>query len=220
MRKVLKVFFLFACFFLYGCSSSYDYSNLNKAFNLLKGSLKPSNDQIKIFNQEEINSIKYPVIEIRTNGFIKQDLMLPISVRDGYSNFMSANGHSVTLQGPFLTKTNGFNTGLISLEFIDRKSIFEENKNDKYKKVYTFIDSDFNAIKYEFNCIIKHGPETTIIILQKTHDLKLIDEVCVNDKIKFTNSYFLDLNNYVWKSYQWASPKNIYFEIFTLKKDY
>ena len=209
---------------LVGCSSSsFKLEDQKKAFELFKDSFSSKQDMYKVYDSKEINKINYPVVEIRTNGFVKQDLMLPISTRKKYVNYLSGRGNSATFEEYFLTKTNGFNVGLISLSQTDINLLADKssyNTKNKHQKEYTFINTDYKANTYKFVCNLKYGSTQQVMILDVMFMLHLIYEECKNDKYSFVNEYFLDEENFVWKSKQWAPVKNIFFEITTLKKDY
>ena len=58
---------------------------------------------IKIFSRKELETINYPLIEIQTNGILKQSLM-PLSQRDNYFNYSSGSGQLITINGFVVTK--------------------------------------------------------------------------------------------------------------------
>ena len=62
-----------------------------------------------------LNHINYPLIEIKTEGILKQALMLPLSTRDGYVNYTSGSGQIITMKGA-VVRTNGMNNHLLSME--------------------------------------------------------------------------------------------------------
>ena len=64
------------------------------------------------FNRSDLDNVKYPLIEVRTNHVIKQVLLLQISYRDGFANYFSGSGQAF-MQGALITKTNGFDANLI-----------------------------------------------------------------------------------------------------------
>ena len=67
--------------------------NIEKMIDAFSNSLdeKP----IKEIKRDEIKDIPYPLIEVRTNGILKQVVMLPLSERGGYSNYTSGEGQNL-----------------------------------------------------------------------------------------------------------------------------
>ena len=59
--------------------------------------------EIKVFSKKELEEISYPLIEVKTNGILKQALMLPISNRNNITNYISGSGQSITIQGQLIT---------------------------------------------------------------------------------------------------------------------
>ena len=86
--------------------------NIEKMIDAFSSSLdeKP----IKEIKRDEIKDIPYPLIEVRTNGILKQAVMLPLSERGGFSNYTSGEGQNLTKNGALITKTFGLNVGMIS----------------------------------------------------------------------------------------------------------
>jgi len=111
LKIIIKIII---CFFVFSCSSS---SSFFERLEMIKNINSMSDEKpIKIFSRQELENINYPLIEIKTNGILKQSLMLPLSQRNNYFNYSSGSGQLITINGFVVTKTNGINIDLLSVE--------------------------------------------------------------------------------------------------------
>tara|TARA_E500000178_G_scaffold354267_1_gene422673 strand:- start:1252 stop:1917 length:666 start_codon:yes stop_codon:yes gene_type:complete len=169
------------------------------------------------FKREDLDKIKYPLIEVRTNDIIKQLLLLQISLRDGYANYYSGSGQTLTMNGALVTKTNGFNADLISLEIQENSPLLVltdlKNWNLFEQRKYKFVTPGFIENLQIFNCDKNIESKTKINIFEKTYELTKITENCKNNTIEFQNIYWSDQKGYVWMSKQWVSKKEVYMDI-------
>ena len=110
--------------------------------------LYKKNNNYEIINVTEdiVESIDYPVIEVRTNGIAKQLLMLQITQRGHYKNYLSGEGRSLTLNKSVISKTNGFDVGLLSVELEKNSLLTKSNPfgpwNSSETKKYSFIKKE------------------------------------------------------------------------------
>ena len=112
--EIKSIFLLTIVILLISCSSN---SSLTDKAKIYKKFYEVSQENpLKIFNRKELDYIKYPLIEIRTTGILKQALMLPLSRRDSYINYWSGSGQTITMNGFVISKTNGINVDLLSVE--------------------------------------------------------------------------------------------------------
>ena len=206
-KKLLLIIYLF---FFSSCSSNTDFDKLSKIFDLYKNQNK--NVEIKTFIRKELDGINYPLIEVRTNGILIQSLMLPLSIRDNYLNYSSGSGQSLTIKGGMILKTNGLESGLISLDVTDRPLLQEtpilEWPLNQTKK-YTFLKPDFSSYTITFQCDFIIKEKESVIIVEKNYILTEIQDVCKSKNYNFSNTYWVDETGFIWKSAQWISPKNI-----------
>ena len=112
------------CIFLFACSSSssiYERLEIINKFNSLSAE-RP----IKVFSRQELENIHYPLIEIQTNGILKQSLMLPLSQRDNYFNYSSGSGQLITMNGFVVSKTNGINIDLLLVQVTKESALLNK----------------------------------------------------------------------------------------------
>ena len=126
MALTFKLKLILFALILISCSSNQDQSNsLSEIWDLYKN--QDEEKEIIPVSIEIKNAIEYPFIEVRSNGFIRQILMIPISNRNNITNYISGDGKSLTMDGGLISKTNGMNNWLLSVE-TNRKSPFYELK--------------------------------------------------------------------------------------------
>ncbi len=174
------------------------------------------------FNRSDLDNVKYPLIEVRTNHVIKQVLLLQISYRDGFANYFSGSGQALTMQGALITKTNGFDANLISLKIPKNSSMLVLKSIDKWKKsekrTYKFVTSGFQEQIIEVLCERSFKKKKKIKIYGIDYDLTKVVETCRNSKLNFENIYWVDYEGFVWRSKQWVSPKRVFIDINILNR--
>ena len=140
MNRIIYILVLFLIFNCSSTNSNRDLENIVKIFNEMTKEV-----EFKTFTTEMFKDIDYPIIEIKTNGIIKQLLMLPVTQRENYYNYSSGSGQSLTFEDQFITKSNGFETHLLSMEF-SRNLLKSFETNDfpfNIDKSYSFLTPDY-----------------------------------------------------------------------------
>ncbi len=208
---------LFLIMLLTSCSNIFN-ENLSKT---LKVFLNPTNNIIKTFNRQELKNINYPLIEVRTNGVVKQVLMLPLTIRNQFYNYTSGSGQQLVMHGAMISKTKGMGTNLVSLELNKSSPFLIKTKPNLWanetKRIYGFLSTLNSIEKYSFSCTIDILGKEVITIVEIDYNLTKINENCKSNETLFSNTYWVSDDGFVWKSKQWISPKNIYAEIYIIK---
>ena len=106
MEIIKKLIFLQIFLIITSCSSGSNFDKTKKIWDLYKN--KENEESEKVLTKEIVDSVGYPLIEIRTNNIIRRQLLLPLSYREDYVNFYSGSGQTLTLTGFMISKTNGF----------------------------------------------------------------------------------------------------------------
>ena len=202
------------------CSSNKDFSKVRDIFYYYQN--HNSEKPIKIFTRNEIENFDYEIIEIKTNGIIRQALMLPISKRYGYTNYITGLGQTINTQGSLISKTNGMNINLLSVETVPNPFIIQRKKDEWpnfLKRTYSFLSPLNSTIHITLECKISIGGLEDILIIDLNLKLFKIKENCSGEQYEFQNLYWLDDEGFIWKSKQWISPENIFAELLVLQKD-
>ena len=187
--EMKSIIFLIFFVFITSCSSS---STLNDKIKIYKKFNEVSKiTPIKLLKRKELEYLNYPLIEIQTNGILKQALMLPISRRSNYVNYWSGSGQSITMNGFIVSKTNGINIDLLSVELNKNSPLLNEKEpklwpsNGTRKHSYLNHLNEINNIS--FKCIFFPVEKEKIVIVEIEYELIKINEQCLNDEILFNN---------------------------------
>ena len=201
------------------CSSIEDNSRLSDVFEMYKSQNKEK--KVIPITKEMIEKINYPLIEIQTNGILIQTLMLPLSTRNGIVNYTSGSGQLITLHGSLITKTNGMDVNLISLQIDPTNPLIQKEKiinwsKEKFLKTYQYLTPTFSIETLKFECKFENFVKDTIFILEEIV-LTKVTEKCVNNEISFKNFYWVNKEGIVISSSQWLNKFNIVANIKVLK---
>ena len=206
------------CFFIISCSSSssiYERLEIINKFNSLSAE-RP----IKVFSRQELENIRYPLIEIQTNGILKQSLMLPLSQRDNYFNYSSGSGQLITLNGFVVTKTNGINIDLLSVEVPKESPLLNKMEPRLWplegKRKYSYLTHLNQIENHSFSCVFKLHKKEKISIVEIDYNLIKITENCKGGLNSFENLYWVDDDGFVWKTKQWFRNE-VYADISVIK---
>ena len=201
--------------FLSSCSSSKDMTKLKTLYELFKDPNYQKQDRKLVW--DDIKDINYPLIEVRTNGVLYRALMLPLSTRNGFRNYSSGSGQSLTLEGSLITKTNGFNLELISVVTEKNSPLVVQTKIDQWHKKetrkYIFLTPLNSSVTSKFICHIEFVEIEKKEILEHEMILNKFIENCENNDQKFTNLYWVDKEGFIWISKQWIGNPNIFAEL-------
>ena len=220
MEVIYKTLLICLTFSIISCSDNKKVSNFKEISSLYFQNNKSI--ELKSFTSLELSKFNYPIIEVRTNHIIKQVLFLTISERLGYKNYISGSGQGFTMNGALITKTNGFDAYLVSVE-VDKNSPFTLNlKPDEWQNTnhrsYTFILPNFSSKKINFTCTLTRLEKTNLFIVDKNILASKIREDCTSKEKNFSNFYWVDENGFVWKSSQWISLRDQLADVYVLKQ--
>ena len=216
MAMKIKIFFLL--FILIGCSSTETKHNTKTLYDIYLNSKNPK-EPIDL-SYSMVNKIKetinLPFVEIRTNGELIQSIMVKATERDGYFNYLSGSGQTITTEGALITKTNGMNTHLISVLQNKESPIVVKLPINQWKtqyREYSFLTSNSEVKSLKFECFYNIQKDEKIIIASQELIISKIVESCKSNDKEFENIYWADNTGYIWKSKQWISLSDIYASI-------
>ena len=210
------LFFTTALFMLLGCSEK-DYSKIKT----ISKTFQDRGKQILEIKSSDIENVNYPIIEVRSNDVIKRVLMIPISTRNNYTYYSNGGSQALTLNGSIISKTIGFNSGLISLETEENSPLIVKTKLSDWPKQssrkYSFITHLNSKKSFIFECIVKNKKDDILKILDNEIKLIKIEEYCSNNLFSFENVYWSYEDGSIKKTTQRVSNKDIYLTVTFLK---
>ena len=226
LRFICKYYVFVIIPFLIASCTLVDTDKLNSSKSILEKIIeidKNSKEQKPIINitKEMVDYIEYPLIEVKSNGIIRQLLMIPLSTRNNTRYFSSGSGQSLSITGALVTKTKGINVELISVETEHNSPLIKNTLITKWpnksSRTYMFSNPYFKTKSITFICERGKAVQEKIKISYKELILFKIKEQCKSNMINFINKYWINNSGEIKKSVQWVSPDNIYLDINVLK---
>ncbi len=170
-------------------------------------------DNSPALKYEDINKIPYASMLLKI-GKGPEGLLILESENKGESTWVSADNVRFLIQNGRITQTSGLNNNLTDLMLpYSIEGITKETQNFIFYYSYDF--PLLSALKV--NISRKYLGKVRVNLSSGERELHYVEEVIHNEEIgwKANNKYWLDENNFVWKSEQEISPKlpNIKYEI-------
>lgn len=211
----IKKLFSFLLLILVVSCSTLDSSKIapgyKEAFDSIK--LIVFGDNSRLFNYEDINKIPYASILLKI-GKGPEGLLILESENKGKSTWVSADDVRFLMQDGRITQTSGLNNNLTDLIFPDSvQGLPQETQN--FIIYYSYDFPFLSALKVKISR--KYLGKVKVNLASGPKELHYVEEVIHNKEIgwRANNKYWLDEENFVWKSEQQISPKlpNIKYEV-------
>ena len=201
------------------CSNSSDFDTGEiKAIKMLRETLIAQNtstvlfDTRKVITRKKIDDAKIPVLFVELeNG---QNGTLTLFPGQGVGKtWLGADGATITLENGLIKATRGMRNDVMasasSMPPWSRiKNAFE------YTRQISYLGGDNQTYFKKFDCIVKrYNKQSTITIFDETFDTQEFLEVCIHNKEKLENRYFVDDKNVVRRSNQYHGPALGYLTI-------
>ena len=209
-----KIIFLFSIIFLISCSSLNNgriAPGYFQAFESINDLIFGYDNQI---DPQIIENIPYASIKVRI-GKGPEALMILQRVNGEEYTWVSADEVYIVIKNGKIIKTQGLPNNLFEklTSFRGWKDV--RDKDEEFISYFSFRNPELNNLKVSSE--YKYEGETRLQLTFDKKELFLINESVLAESIgwKKTNSYWLDENNYVWKSIQHISPRlpPIYYEV-------
>ena len=209
-----KVIFLFSIVFLISCSSLNNGKiapGYFEAFESITNLIFGYDNQI---DPQIIENIPYASIKVRI-GKGPEALMILQRVNGEEYTWVSADDVYIVIKNGKIIRTQGLPNNLFEkfTSFRDWKEITD--KDEEFISYFSFRNPELNNLEVSSQYLNEGKIELQLTFDKK--ELLLINESLLAESIgwKKTNSYWLDENNYVWKSIQHISPRlpPIYYEV-------
>ena len=161
-----------------------------------------------------IKNIPYASMLVRI-GKGPSALMILESVNEDTFTWVSADGVYLVTKNGKIIKTAGLPNNLN--QRLDPKLKWKDlsSKNEEYVSYVSFKDPDLNNLKVVSDYFVGEYENHELFMTNKT--LKLIEENINSNIIGWyeTNSYWIDDENFIWKSTQYVTPKipPIHYEV-------
>ncbi len=167
---------------------------------------------------ELIESIPYASSLLKI-GKGPKGLLILESIRNKEQTWVSADGLTLIIKDGRIIKTAGLDHNLSNFFSPPMNSYEQQIKEGRVYKYYYSYDSPYLInLEVEVN-IIDKGLES-VMLLNGKRELRLIIETISNETIGWNavNKYWIDKNNFIWKSKQVISPRLPEFNLEITKK--
>ena len=155
-----------------------------------------------------VNNIPYASMLLKIGRGPSGLLILESKSTDGRYTWLSADGIYIVTKAGRIVSTAGLPNNLINQIIPDEDfaKLFEGNKNE-LKYYYSYDEPLLRNLDLKIN--YEKGNLEEVDMLGQKRKLRVIYEVGKNDYLgwNFKNKYWIDEENFVWKSEQTISPK-------------
>jgi hypothetical protein len=188
-----------------------------EAFRTIKNTLITQEN--KLITPEIIDSIPYASMTLRI-GRGAPGLVILESYEDEKETWVSADGIYLIIEQGRVVKTGGLLNNLVDFKAVDNdfNDLIKYKGSEKLFYYYSYDKPELINMRVEANR--KFIRKEQIDLLNSSKQLNLIEEKITNHFIGWTeiNRYWVDNNNFVWKSEQYISPKLPSFNIEVTKR--
>ena len=208
MIKFLKILGLICV--IASCSNSSDLNPEKIIFTALQDAVRRSESKIvrldarKIVTREKIDKSGMDVLFVELENGYNGTLVGYPGNNEG-TVWLGIDGATVTLDKGFLIATRGMGDDLMSTDakFPDWDGL---KKSFNYQRTYRWLTKDNQIKETSYICVIsleKTGKR--IIVFEKKFLTDWYQETCDANSSQISNSYYLDYNGTVRRSYQYHS---------------
>jgi len=210
MRQTFIIFVVFAT--LISCSNSSEFETGEiKALKMLREVLTARNtptmllDTRKVITRKKIDDAKIPVLFVELENGQNGTLTLYPGRGIG-ETWLGADGATMTLQSGRIKATRGMRYDVMGST--SSMPLWPDiNDKSEYTRQISYLGGDNQTYSKRFTCIIKkHNKQKTITIFDIPFDIQEYIEICIGDKEKLENRYFLDDQNVIRRSKQYHGP--------------
>jgi hypothetical protein len=151
--------------------------------------------------------------DVRAAGIPLLQIDIPDSGITAYMGVQGARGDSVTwsttaretlvLTGGVVTQTRGLGADLLSAEAPNLGQLLT---GATVTRRYFHLDGAEGTVETRVTCTPRVIGKEQVTIIGLAYDTARIDEDCIGENLRFTNSFWIDAAANVRQSVQWVSP--------------
>ncbi len=159
----------------------------------------------------QVDALGVALIRIRLLGEEARPVMSGAAVNGGFVEYVSRFQQMVVLKGSLVTATRGLGWDLISLAPGADDPVADPRPPAAWpagvRRTYRFAGPGPGGRTVTVDCRYVPGDVRTIGIVEVTHRVRRIEEVCAGDGVAFSNVHLADTaTGRVWSSVQWTGP--------------
>ena len=159
-------------------------------------------------SRKDLAAYGKPILRVRAE-LLGQDGFLTIADAKANVTTWTAQGQATFAQRDgVLIQTRGLGADLMSAE---APSLGQLTSGASYTRVYFFLGEDDRGTRRTYDCVATAVGRESITILEKTHAVTHVSELCTRPNSKVTNEFWVE-GKTIRKSRQWASSRVGYIE--------
>lgn len=159
-------------------------------------------------SRKDLEAYGKPILRVRSER-LGQDGFLTIADAKADVVTWTAQGQATfSLRDGVLIQTRGLGADLMSAE---APSLSQLQSGASYTRVYFFLGEDDRGTRRTYDCVASTVGREKITVLDKTHDVTHVSELCTRPNSKVTNEFWIE-GKTIRKSRQWASSRVSYVE--------
>jgi Group 4 capsule polysaccharide lipoprotein gfcB, YjbF len=158
--------------------------------------------------RKDLEAYGKPILRVRSER-LGQDGFLTIADAKADVVTWTAQGQATfSLRDGVLIQTRGLGADLMSAE---APSLSQLQSGASYTRVYFFLGEDDRGTRRTYDCVASTVGREKVTVLEKTHTVTHVSELCTRPNSKVTNEYWIESKT-IRKSRQWASSRVGYVE--------
>ncbi|MFN5999651.1 MAG: YjbF family lipoprotein [Paracoccaceae bacterium] len=170
-----------------------------------KGAASPAPAPV---SRKDLEAYGKPILRVRSER-LGQDGFLTIADAKADVVTWTAQGQATfSLRDGVLIQTRGLGADLMSAE---APSLSQLQSGASYTRVYFFLGEDDRGTRRTYDCVASTVGREKVTVLDKTHDVTHVSELCTRPNSKVTNEFLIE-GKTIRKSRQWASSRVSYVE--------
>lgn len=159
-------------------------------------------------SRKDLEAYGKPILRVRSER-LGQDGFLTIADAKADVVTWTAQGQATfSLRDGVLIQTRGLGADLMSAE---APSLSQLQSGASYTRVYFFLGEDDRGTRRTYDCVASTVGREKVTVLDKTHDVTHVSELCTRPNSKVTNEFWIE-GKTIRKSRQWASSRVSYVE--------
>lgn len=203
---------LIALLGLAGCSSSDDLSTgfgqvsvaAKQAFIRLKAKSTPA-QPIPPLTRAIANETTDPLLEVRFERLNARVILFNAGQNGDVQTWRALDNKTISLKNGIIVATRGLGDDLMSAKLPDLSQMIQGGS--VYNRFYYYLDGLDRSTNLPFTCrTFDLGPET-IVVVERTHQTRHIQETCKGPDAEFVNDYWFENGSYLRQSNQWMNVR-------------
>lgn len=147
-----------------------------------------------------VEALDVPVDLVTFEGLRLVAAITPVGVNGGVETWASLDQKSVALRDGMVVATRGIGPDLISASVPGPARVAA---GGSWERVLVTLDGDDQQQRLRLSCNAVQAGAARIVILERSHDTRLVRETCTAPGMQITNEYWFEGGSKLRQSRQW-----------------